>query len=339
MYVFLLICFVVSFLVFSEIFAFFKKNNGDISIEISKNSSALKIAKVLKDNKIIGNPFLFYNYVKLKNVKLKYGVFKLNSAMNYDELIKILTDDSKNGEFVTQISFYEGSNMFSLMKKYGNLGNFSFLELVKKLNDVNVYSKFNFYKLIKPSQLEGAFFPMEGFCSTSSFNIKNSYNSETVAKLIFSEFDKVVAKFSDEIENSDFDLWEILTIASIIQAESSVVEHMPLISSVLHNRLKNKTYRRLECDVTKKYACAVENELKKMGEDNFKKAENYNTYKCFGLPAGPICNPSYEAIMAAIKPAKTDYNYFCVNLETKKAAFAETFEGHKRNLKNLGVLF
>lgn len=323
---------VISSLIVNEVFGFVKRNMGDKKIEILKGSSITNIANVLKDNKIINSSFLFCNYVKLKKVKLKYGVFELNSAMSYDKIIQILLDDLKNGKFLGQLNFYEGSNFFSLKEKYSNFTNFSFVDLIAKLNDIEIYSKFNFFKLIKPSQLKNAFFPMEGFCSTRSFNIKDSYDVETVANLIFNEFDKMVEKFSDEIKNSEFDFWQLLTLASIIQGETSSVKYMPLISSVLHNRLHDKTYGRLESCVTRKYANCIANELKKQGLFDFKKADSYNTYKCFGLPAGPICNPGYEAFSAALNPAKSEYMYFCVDLNTKKIFFAKTFEEHKKNL-------
>ena len=108
---------------------------------------------------------------------------------------------------------------------------------------------------------------------------------------------------------------------------------MPIISSVFHNRLKSKNCRRLQSDITKRYANSVKKEMKKRGIVDLELADSYNTYKCFGLPAGPICNPGREAIKAAIKPAKTDYMFFFINLRTKEAFFARTFEEHKKNLK------
>ena len=67
------------------------------------------------------------------------------------------------------------------------------------------------------------------------------------------------------------------------------------------------------------------------------KVDSYNTYKCSGLPAGPICNPSVKAIKAAIYPNQTDYYYFCANINTKEVFYASDYEQHKQNLIKSGV--
>lgn len=333
----------ILFFVFNEVFAFFKSSRGDVLVEISRNVSIAKISKILKKNKIIGSSFLFSKYVALKNVKLKYGIFNLNSSMSYEKIVHILTDENKNESDFTKLNIFEGSNMFNLREKNLNVENFNIDEIIKILNSEKFYSRFNFYKFLKSRELLNSFYPMEGFCATDSFNIKNGYDSLTVANLILSCFDERISKFlsnfSDEFKNSKFDLWQLITIASIIQGETHRVEDMPLISSVIHNRLNLKVRRRLECDVTRNYA---KNMKKMMEEKGFqidqKKIDSYNTYKCFGLPAGPVCNPGDFALRAAIKPAKTDYYYFCVDLKTDKALFARTFSEHCKNLKRVNLV-
>ena len=66
--------------------------------------------------------------------------------------------------------------------------------------------------------------------------------------------------------------------------------------------------------------------------------ENYDTYNCKGLPAGPICNPGLDAINAVLNPEETEYYYFCNNLDTGKAYFAKTLEEHEKNLVKAGLV-
>ena len=65
--------------------------------------------------------------------------------------------------------------------------------------------------------------------------------------------------------------------------------------------------------------------------------ECYDTYKCKGLPAGPICNPGMAAINAVLEPKKTDYYYFCNNLKTGETFYAKTLDEHEENLVKAGL--
>ena len=138
------------------------------------------------------------------------------------------------------------------------------------------------------------------------------------------------------------DLWEIMTIASIIQAETSDEAEMKNISSVLHNRYnhsahKYDNFQRLSCDPTRKYSLKIKQDMEKHQHIDDDKVDSYNTYKCSGLPAGPICNPSINAIKAAIYPNQTNYYYFCANINTKEIFYASDYEEHKKNLIKSGV--
>jgi UPF0755 protein len=104
--------------------------------------------------------------------------------------------------------------------------------------------------------------------------------------------------------------WQrILTIASIIQKEAANRKEMPLVASVIYNRLKRKM--RLQMDGTLNYGrySHVRVTPRRIRDDN----STYNTYKHRGLPEAPVCNVSTAAIRAALHPAKTDYLYFFRN--------------------------
>lgn len=124
---------------------------------------------------------------------------------------------------------------------------------------------------------------------------------------------------------------EILILASIIEKETGNIEEMPIISSVYHNRLKINM--RLQSDPTVIYA--ISNGYGKMDrkltrKDLFFKSP-YNTYRNVGLPPGPICCPSKNAIFAAMFPKQTEYLYFVVNKERTAHLFAKNFKDHLKN--------
>ena len=135
------------------------------------------------------------------------------------------------------------------------------------------------------------------------------------ATKIFGEFDK----------NS---WYRYLTIASIIQKESANKKEMPLVSSVIYNRLKKGM--RLQMDGTLNYGkfSHIKVTPQRIKEDNSK----YNTYKNRGLPPYPVSSISNEAIFAAIFPKKTSYLYF-VRSSKGVHVFSKTYKEHLRNIK------
>jgi len=120
-----------------------------------------------------------------------------------------------------------------------------------------------------------------------------------------------------------------VTIASIIQKESANKKEMPLVSSVIHNRLKKGM--KLQMDGTLNYAkySHIKVTAKRIREDK----SFYNTYKHKGLPKYPVCNVSFNAIKASIFPAKTSYLYF---VKSKRGThnFACNYSTHLRNIRH-----
>jgi UPF0755 protein len=142
-----------------------------------------------------------------------------------------------------------------------------------------------------------------------------------------------VKKLSKE---SKYSLQQILTMASIIQAEAANKSDMYKISSILHNRLEaniNVGVRKLSLDSTKYYPYRSKKAVPKALRKTFK--SKYDTYNILGLPPGPICNPGMEAIMAAIYPDDTDYLYFC-HAKDGTPYYASTLSEHNYHLSVVG---
>ena len=119
-------------------------------------------------------------------------------------------------------------------------------------------------------------------------------------------------------------------MASLIQAEARFTSEMPVIASVYYNRLR-KGYR-LECDPTVIYAIGHHKNI--LTYKDLKINSPYNTYKYYGLPPGPICNPGKMAIRAALAPAKTDYLYFVANTDGHHL-FAKSLREHEKNIRKV----
>ena len=131
---------------------------------------------------------------------------------------------------------------------------------------------------------------------------------------------------------------QLLTLASIIQAEAANKDDMYNVSSVLNNRLQygdQYDIFHLDCDSTTYYPYRNKDAVPADKRETYK--STYDTYTIEGLPAGPICNPGLDAIDAALNPNDTAYFYFCHNPETGEAYYAETPAGHEANLEKAGL--
>ncbi|MFT7002838.1 MAG: UPF0755 protein [Sulfurimonas sp.] len=121
-----------------------------------------------------------------------------------------------------------------------------------------------------------------------------------------------------------------VAVASVIQKESANIKEMPLVSSVIYNRVKKGM--RLQMDGTLNYGkySHIKITPQRIREDS----SIYNTYKHIGVPTIPVCNVSFDAIKAAVFPAKTQYLYF-MKSKSGKHDFSRDYSTHLMNIKRV----
>ena len=108
---------------------------------------------------------------------------------------------------------------------------------------------------------------------------------------------------------------------------------MPVIASVLYNRLESSSFPFINCDSTAKYIENFKDSLEAQGKyADYMKV--YDTYQKTGLPIGPICCPGADAVYAALHPENSDYYYFLHDGEGK-IYLARTADEHQNNLQYL----
>ena len=145
----------------------------------------------------------------------------------------------------------------------------------------------------------------EGYQFPATYKFHENENAEDVVGTM-------MRKAGENITNLSYTgmkTHQIVTLASIIEIEAAKTDDRKLISSVLHNRLDKGMP--LQCDSTRKYLTVYVKAS--LGDEAVEKYKYfYNTYRstCTALPVGPICNPSIDALEAAVKFPKTDYLYF-----------------------------
>ena len=121
-----------------------------------------------------------------------------------------------------------------------------------------------------------------------------------------------------------------LVVASIVQKESASKEEMPVVASVIYNRLKKGMKLQMDGSLNYGRFSHMKITARRLRSDT----SRYNTYRYKGLPPYPVCNPGFDAIKASIFPAKTSYLYF-VKLRNGRHAFASRYADHLRNIKSV----
>jgi UPF0755 protein len=167
---------------------------------------------------------------------------------------------------------------------------------------------------------------LEGYLFPESYHLIKEMSSEEVIKMMVYQFKKV---FGPELQSRASQLGisqrEAVILASIIEKETPLSEEKPLISAVLHNRLKKKIP--LQSDPTVIYG--IKNFDGNLTRDHLMKPTPFNTYLISGLPPTPICNPGRESILAALYPAPVTYLYF-VSKNDRSHFFSSTIEEHNQ---------
>lgn len=237
---------------------------------------------------------------------------KFNFMTKADFLYKL----TKSKAALKNITLIPGETSYIFLKQIAKKFNLS----EKKLN--YIYNEYAYKK--------------DGNILAETYSLPYGMKEDHLLFYLFSNTNKKYEEFSQKVFGYyDKKKWYYYIImASIIQKEAATIDEMPLISSVIYNRLKKGMP--LQMDGTLNYGKYSHEKVtaKRIKEDN----SSYNTYKYKGLPNDPICAVSINAIKAALFPVKSDYLYFVRDNKTGLHKFASTYSSHINNINsNRGV--
>ncbi len=174
---------------------------------------------------------------------------------------------------------------------------------------------------------------LEGYLFPDTYRLPDDVTASDVVARMLSNFDRRVAPaLRDKLTAQKRTLFEVVTLASIIEREAVVASERPVIASVYMNRLKNGMA--LDADPTVQYGMAS---IKKqppwwpqLTQEDYRSVKSpYNTYLNPGLPPGPIASPGLASIQAAIEPAQTNFYFFRASCNRDGThLFSRTLEEH-----------
>ena len=333
----------------NDLLAINRTDSAVVNVKIPKNPSLDTVTTALAKSGVIREPSYFKMYASLTNSDdgFSQGTYELRKNMDYQAIITNLEGNSNRTDSV-EITIIEGQSVVEIadtLEKKGALGDKDkFLELC---NSTDFDDDFDFLKEQKNNskryyKLEGYLYPdkYEFYVNDDPANIiykfLNNYENRLHSKQAYEGYDKLytIKKMMKETGTS-LSLDEIMTIASIVQAEAANTEDMYYVSSILHNRLSagsDMGVEHLGLDSTKYYPYRSADKVPASAGKNYK--SRYDTYTITGLPYGPICNPGMDAIKAALCPYETSYYYFCHD-DDGNPYYASTIYEHEANLEQI----
>ncbi len=305
-------------------------NKAVQTFTVAPGVGVMALGSALEEKNIIASEYAFDWAVATKRLshKLIAGDYELSGNQSIEEILGLFT----TGKVVStdvKVTFPEGWTMTMMAERLtkNNLPGEEFLTLASK-PDPQWRVKYEFFK-DAPAKAT-----LEGFLFPDTYRFRADVSAEEIIDTMLGNFNKrLTAELRTSAESQGRSLFDVITLASIVEEEGRLEEDRKIIADIFWKRLK--AGQPFQSDATVNYVLGSLKEqptLKDIETDS-----PYNTYKYAGLPPGPISNPSIISIKAAINPTPNPYYYFLNNLETKEMYFAKTFEEHVENRRIHGL--
>lgn len=271
--------------------------SGKVAVNIPKGSSVSEVGDLLADEGVIDNSTFFQIRVTLdgKRSDLYAGHFTLAHGMSYGAAIDALSKPPvKRVTTVTIPEGYSRPQAAQLIEEDGVSGSYT---------KATVRSKY-----LNPAEYGGREAKdLEGFLFPDTFELKPNAPVEDLVQLQLEDFKRRMKGVNMKYAKSkNLTVFDVLTIASMIEREAGVAKQRKLVASVIYNRLHEGMP--LGIDATIRFATG--NYSEPLTESQLATGSPYNTRTNVGLPPGPINSPGLAAIEAAAHPAQTDYLYY-----------------------------
>jgi UPF0755 protein len=305
-------------------------------LTIKEGEGVHQISKDLKKEGLIDNTFVFETYVWLigGGTKILAGDHMIYDKWSIKNITRVLISGSSL-ENETTIKIIEGWNLRDIaayLEKQGICTTEEFFNAAGRPTiDYNLDKTYarpqdfsNGHPILadKPKN-----YGYEGFLFPDTYRIYKDAKPEAIVEKMINNFERKVNKeILDAITSSGRNLYDVITLASIVEKEAKTYEDKQRVAGVYYNRLK--IGMALQADPTINYATGEITDRPTYDQIQIKSL--YNTYKHAGLPPGPICNPGLDSIRAVVNPENNGYYYF-LNTPDGKLIFSKTLEEHKRN--------
>ncbi len=311
-----LISIIVTFLLYFNFLIGNAPVDKEIIFEVRKGQSTEEIIDELNKLGYLQPKSLYYYYIGFIKVKdnsfLQAGFYKFPAKITNHDLINSLLE-GKN-LYSIKVTLPEGMNIYEYASIFKNKLKIDSAEFINIAFDKDFLKSHN----INANSAEGYIFP-----STYNF-IPNISVRKILSTLTNEQSKRWKESYDQQASLIGFNKHQVLTLASIIEAETTTPDKRAKVSGLYHNRLRMNMF--LQADPTVQYALGRKDRVLKI---DLKVNNPYNTYLYTGLPPGPINNPSINSIIATLYPEEHNYLFMVAkNDGSGLHNFAETYKEH-----------
>ncbi len=308
MRIMLLLFFLGGIIVFVWFFQIFfvpaTTKNETINIELFEGMGVNAISQKLFENELVKNKFVFETWVWLlrSEGKIIAGAYTIPKNISLRSLTRLLFNGptKPRDRNITIIEGWTNKQIALYLEKEGLVKKEDFFFTIAHLSS-ELVKQFPFLQELPDGvDLEGYLFP-------DTYRVFWKTSGEEIIQKMLENFTKKVNKdILFQIEKQERNLHEVLTLASIIEAEAQKSDDRKMIADIFLKRLKVGIP--LQSDATINFI--TDSGRERSTFEDLLIESPYNTYKYPGLPPGPINNPSLNAILAAILPIANPYYFF-----------------------------
>jgi UPF0755 protein len=293
---------------------FHGSGHGRITVTIPLKSSSSQIGDLLAKDGVISSSFFFELRATLAGERgdLRPGVYHLQLGMSYGAVLTALTKAPPAAK-VTEITITEGrsrNQIDALLRAQHVRGSYIGSTRSSRLINPRAYGLRH-----PPETLEGFLFP-DTYQLVEPIKIPALVADQLAA--FKQNFAKVGLGYAHRKHLTGYD---VLTIASLIEAEADRERDRPLVASVIYNRLADGMM--LQFDSTTRFATG--NYTRPLTVSQLHSRSPWNTHTHLGLPPTPIDSPGLASIQAAAHPARSNYLFFFARSCNRGTVFASNY--------------
>ncbi len=326
----------------NDVFAFTYEKDDDgnpvthtVTID-DAGMSAAEVAKLLGENDVVRFPLVFKLYAQLKkkdNFAVKVGTYTISASANYDSIMTALNPTPPREEIT--ITFTEGMTTDDIIDLFLENGIGTREGFINAINNYDY--DFWFMKYLDSDSLSSdRYYRLDGYLYPDTYRFYSDSSEVTAIKKMLNNFNRYFGEdYEEKCEEIGMTPDEVVILASMIEAEAQKISDYTIVSAVFHNRLKSSTFMgRLDSDATVQYYFRHTEGArhKEVSSDDLKTDTPYNTYLYKGLTPGAVCNPSVNALKAAVYPEENCGYYYFVSRYNGSMLYAKTLAEHNRNV-------
>jgi UPF0755 protein len=303
-------------------------DDSPVTFVVEPGETAAEIAARLEEDGLITDAELFRRYVQYHGLDagIEAGEFTLRQTMIIPEIAQALQRGQLPEQVVTIQEGLRLEQVAAAVEQQTSIPRDEFLALVTS-EWPNAGFTYNFLADLPPGAT------LEGFLFPETYRLPEEATATDLLGRMLGTFD---TRMSSEVRAAAADhglnVYELITLASIVEREAVLDEERPLIASVYHNRLESGWF--LSACPTVQYGLGQPSDWwPTLTLDDLELDSPYNTYHNLGLPPGPICSPGLASIRAGAYPADSVFFFFLANCTKNDGShlFAATQEEHNAN--------